>query len=187
MVNIPSAGSKIIGNKAATASGVASVTHHVTIQAPTAKTAIAWVSSTSQASREEKKILQSLAKSENIEELFTLEFSNTAWEDEPANIQMLFYEAFCMLSETSLDTIKEQILKHARDAEKDDVRRIFANLELLINQIMLLYKQDPKLSFFDALDILEERHMALRLREKTNAPEYRNSAAAKYSNYGQGA
>lgn len=146
-----------------------------------------WVTEKTQTGPEERKILNALAKVDNLEELFALAFADSLWEEESPELRTLIYEAFCMLSETSLDTIRQQLFNFVSETDKNNALRIYAQLELLINQVMALFKQDRKLSFLDALDILEERQMQGLMREKMNAPEYKNSAAAKYSAYNPGA
>lgn len=141
----------------------------------------------SQASPEQRKVLSSLSHTERLDELLSMAHLHFPWEDEPEDLMMLLYEAFCMLGDTDLNTIKTQFLDFARAEQREIARQIMAGLELVFNQVVMLYKQDRSMNFAQAMQILDTRHHEQLLREKMNSQAYQNSPAAHYGRYGYGA
>lgn len=84
-----------------------------------------------------------------------------------------------------MDTIKQVYLFIAGHEQFDLAKDLIAIVELTYHKLVNLLKKDPRLTFSDALDILDEIQAEETERARLNSREYKQSAAAQYARFNQ--
>lgn len=139
----------------------------------------------SSAPPEQRRLLAALARPDRLLELIEISIQTETWESTPELLQQRLYEAFCVLSDSDFDTIKQQFLAGVAPELAERAKTLITVIELKFNQISSLFKQDVRLSYSDALDILVSRQRETEHREKLNSQAWQQSPAAQYTRYNQ--
>lgn len=136
----------------------------------------------SQASAEEKKVLQGLSRKDRFDAFAKVACPPGLWEALPESEQNLIQERFLYFSHTDLLTIKSQILA-SHPTPSEVFKQALAALELLVVKMATFFKREFKLTFVQALEQFQVQKQAEQEKARLNSKEYQSSPAAQYGKY----
>lgn len=136
-------------------------------------------------SLELRRLLSALTRADRMDELLAFAVPDESWEGIPSSLRHRAYQIFCLFGDTDLDTIKLQFMSGIDQSQHEAAQSLILCLELTINKLVRLFKQDPRLSFHQALNILITRQQEIELREKQNSKAWQRTPVAQYIRYQQ--
>jgi hypothetical protein len=126
-----------------------------------------------------EKVLQALAEPERLQALMIWMFDSD-WERSPAPVRDRIEHLF--IQSTDLDTLKAVLTVGLEPVLADQAKALFIQLEWQIHRLAALMKEEPWLSYPNALAQLQEQHTASQ-HHRRNVPTHPRSPAAHYARY----